>query len=72
MAELVNHGANGLLFRRGDASDLARWMTRAVQEKGLWERLAAALPRVPTTVESTARHLVVYSSLLGASHQRSA
>lgn len=64
MAELVADGVNGLHARCGDAGDLARTMIRAASEPGLWQRLAAAAPRVPTVEESLDRHLYLYAALL--------
>lgn len=72
MAELVNHDLNGLLFRRGDVADLTRWMTRAARDPGLWRRLAAAVPRIPSIAEVAARHMAVYSGLLSTTRRRSA
>lgn len=72
MAELVNHDLNGLLFRRGDVADLARWMTRAARDQGLWRRLAAAVPRIPSISEVATRHMAVYSGLLSTTRRRSA
>jgi glycosyltransferase involved in cell wall biosynthesis len=59
-------GAGGLLFRRGDAADLARAMRRAAEEEGLWQRLAATVPPVPTMENAADRHLALYGALLCA------
>lgn len=64
MAEMVQDGVNGLHARLGDGGDLARVMVRAASEPGLWQRLAAAAPRVPTVRESLDRHLYLYAALL--------
>jgi len=40
MPELVRHNANGLLFKVGDATDLARQLQRLLDEPGLKDRLA--------------------------------
>ncbi|MEM6675088.1 MAG: glycosyltransferase [Planctomycetota bacterium] len=42
MAEFVRDGVDGLLFRLGDADDLAAAMARLVEEEGLLGRLSAA------------------------------
>lgn len=48
MAEKVRDGVDGLHFRAGSATDLARVLARAVDEPGLHERLSAAVrPPVP-------------------------
>jgi glycosyltransferase involved in cell wall biosynthesis len=39
MAELVQDGVNGFLFRMGDAADLARALMRFVSDPSLVERL---------------------------------
>jgi glycosyltransferase involved in cell wall biosynthesis len=64
MAELVRHGENGLLFRRGDAADLARMMLRAVGEPDLAERLVGRRPPVTTPAEAARRHAEIYRTLL--------
>jgi glycosyltransferase involved in cell wall biosynthesis len=64
MAEMVQDGVNGLHAVLGDSGDLARVMLRAATERGLWQRLAAAVPAVPTVRESLERHLHVYAALL--------
>jgi glycosyltransferase involved in cell wall biosynthesis len=46
MAELVEHGKSGLLFRIGDAADLRRQILRLRDEPGLLERLRAGIPPV--------------------------
>lgn len=63
MAESVQDNINGLHFRVANARDLARVMRRAMTEDGLWERLAAASPRVPTLRDCARQHLRVYSRL---------
>lgn len=50
LPELVEDGRNGLLFRAGDAADLARTLARLVDEHGLLDHLrrgAAATPVRP-------------------------
>lgn len=72
MAEAVRDGVDGLHFRAGDAADLARVMRRAADEPDLWERLAAALPAVPTIAGTAARHLSLYRGLIGGDAAASA
>jgi len=73
MAEAVRDGVDGLHVRAGDAADLARVMTRAMTEPGLWERLSANIPPVPTTEEVAARHIILYDELtMGGAGTRAA
>ncbi|MBX9635276.1 MAG: glycosyltransferase family 4 protein, partial [Magnetospirillum sp.] len=57
MAEAVIDGVSGLHFRPGDPRSLADAMRRAMGEEGLWERLLAGLPPVPTMAETAAAYL---------------
>lgn len=61
MAEAVLHNVSGLHFRAGDPRSLAEAMRRAMDEEGLWERLLAGLPTVPTIAETAAAHLDAYA-----------
>jgi glycosyltransferase involved in cell wall biosynthesis len=64
LAEEIEDGVNGLLFRPGDAADLAAKLRRLVDEPELRGRLAAHRQRVASIDESAARHLTIYESLL--------
>jgi len=64
MAEAVRDGVDGLHFRAGDSVDLARTMRRAIDEPGLWERLAGNIAPVPTIGDCAGEHLELYQSLL--------
>jgi glycosyltransferase involved in cell wall biosynthesis len=66
MAELVIPLRNGLTFRAGDATDLARQLGRLESEPGLVSRLSrGALETRVKTVEEDARELVSrFSSLV--------
>lgn len=66
LREMVRGGVNGLLFQRGDAGDLARTLRRATTEDGLWEKLAAGIPPVPSLAEAVDRHLALYNALMRA------
>jgi glycosyltransferase involved in cell wall biosynthesis len=72
MAELVDHGVDGLLFRYNDPADLARTMEMAASEEGLWDRLVSALPAVPAMAGVTARHMALYGELVMQPQKRSA
>lgn len=74
MAEMVDHGVNGLRFRPGDAADLRRTLRRLLDEPGLLERLRAGIPRQMTIEEDAAQLRELYLRHLQArptpSHQR--
>lgn len=63
MAEHVRDGVDGLHFRVGDSSDLATTMRRAASEDGLWERLHANAPSVPSVEQHRDRTLLEYERL---------
>lgn len=63
MAEAIRHDVDGLLFRPGDADDLAAQLRRLIDDPGLRERLAAAPKRVSTIEENAARHEELYQGL---------
>jgi len=65
MAEAIEHRVNGLLFKPGDASDLATQLRLLLDDSDLWQRLAEYPQRVASVEESTALHLDLYRSLLG-------
>ena len=64
MAEMVEDGVNGLLFRAGDATDLACTMRRAATERGLFQKLQRGLPDVPELNQSAAWHAEFYDEVL--------
>ena len=61
MAELVRDGENGLTVRPDDPTDLARIMSRAVEEFGLWRRLSAATTPPPSIDVTASRHIALFS-----------
>jgi glycosyltransferase involved in cell wall biosynthesis len=71
MAEAVTNGHDGLHFRTGDPTDLARAMRRAINETGLWECLSSNIARVPTVADSAAEHRSLYANLTTAASLRS-
>ena len=64
MAEAIDGGVNGLLFRPGDAADLAAQLRRLLEEPGLGRRLAAHPKQVSSIAENALRHLMLYESLV--------
>lgn len=60
LAERVTDDVDGIHFTRGDPYALAAVMLRAATEKGLWERLSAALPEPPSLAAMVAGFLDVY------------
>jgi glycosyltransferase involved in cell wall biosynthesis len=72
MAEMVDHGVNGFLFRRNDSADLAQTMKKAASDKGIWEQMVASLPAVPMMSDVTARHLALYGDLVTQTQKRTA
>lgn len=72
MAEMVADGVNGLHFQAGNPHALARVMRRALTEPGLWERLVAGLPVVPTLAEAVAAHRALYEALVAGAEASAA
>jgi glycosyltransferase involved in cell wall biosynthesis len=62
MAERVADGIDGLHFEMADPAALARTIRRAATEKGLWDRLAAALPAPPPREAMIEGYRAVYSA----------
>lgn len=63
MAEAVRHDVDGLLARPDDPVDLARTMARAIEEPGLWERLAAAAAPPPSVAAMASAHLALFDEI---------
>lgn len=51
LAEMIQHGKNGLLFEPGNSSDLAQQLSRLVSEEDLLQRLSAQA-RIPKSTRS--------------------
>jgi GT2 family glycosyltransferase/glycosyltransferase involved in cell wall biosynthesis len=66
--ELVEDGRNGLLFRAGDASDLARVLARLIHEPGLLARLGTARTPVRLISEDVRAVRSMYEAHLAARH----
>jgi glycosyltransferase involved in cell wall biosynthesis len=64
MAEKVTHDMNGLHFRAGDPMDLARTLRIATSTPGLWERLSAGIPAVPSMSDHMTKLAEIYKGLL--------
>jgi len=63
MAEMVRDGVDGLHARPGDPTQLARVMRRAIEEKGLWERLVEGIAPQPTISDCASAHLALFDRL---------
>jgi glycosyltransferase involved in cell wall biosynthesis len=72
MAELIVPEINGLVFRRGDANDLARLMARAVSEPQLWQRLRNGIPAVQTLASTADAYLQLFEQMHPALQRQSA
>jgi glycosyltransferase involved in cell wall biosynthesis len=68
MAEKVTDGVSGLHFRCGDPDSLAETMRRAVETKGLWDKLCRGVPRIQSMDEHVAKLTDLYRSLIDARH----
>lgn len=64
MAEAVQHGVNGLLFRPNDADDLAHQMGLLINDNAMLERLRVGCPPVRTVAEEADGLLALYTELL--------
>jgi len=64
MAELVEDGKNGLLFRVGDAADLRSKVEHLARNPSEVRRLAANVPRVKSSVEHAAAIESLYERVL--------
>lgn len=62
MAERVTHEADGLHFEIGSEIGLAQALRRAATEPGLWERLAANVPRPPSRDDMVRGFRAVYGT----------
>jgi len=72
LADLVEHGKNGLLFEMGNADDLARQLRKLAEEPELLNRLRAGIPEVRTIDENIGELLDIYARLTRAyaAHER--
>ncbi len=65
MAELVEHGKNGLLFNYDDANDLYCQLKRLIEEPDLLPRLRDGVPEVKTIDDEMRELMQYYANLLG-------
>jgi glycosyltransferase involved in cell wall biosynthesis len=70
LADLVQHGENGLLFEMGNAGDLAAQFRKLIEDPSLLDRLRAGIPEVRTMDNNVEELLETYSGLIH-SNQRS-
>jgi glycosyltransferase involved in cell wall biosynthesis len=64
LADLVEHGQNGLLFEMGNAKDLALQLRRLIEDPSLLNRLRAGISEVRTIDQDAEELLDTYSRLL--------
>jgi glycosyltransferase involved in cell wall biosynthesis len=64
MAEKVTHEVNGLHFSVRNAASLAATIQRAATTPGLWERLQAGIPAVPSMDDHVATLSEIYRTLM--------
>jgi glycosyltransferase involved in cell wall biosynthesis len=64
LADLVEHGKNGLLFEMGNANDLALQLRSLIDDPALLDRLRAGIAEVRTIDQDAGELLDIYSRLL--------
>jgi glycosyltransferase involved in cell wall biosynthesis len=64
MADLVQHGVNGLLFEVGNANDLRDKINSIINDRGLIEKLKKGIPDIKTIEEDAREMEVLYQRLL--------
>jgi glycosyltransferase involved in cell wall biosynthesis len=69
LAELVQHGVNGLLFRMGDAADLACQLQRLLDEPSLMEHLRSGIGQVRTFEQEATEVAQICYEVVGQAHQ---
>jgi glycosyltransferase involved in cell wall biosynthesis len=73
MAEKVAHGVNGLHFTVSNPASLAGTVRSAVNTPGLWERLAAGVPKIYAMDEHVSNLKRLYDGLIaqraGTAHE---
>lgn len=64
LAEVIEHGANGLLFKPNCSADLAQKLSRLINESGLLQRLKANSRRPKSTKKYVDELLHIWESVL--------
>lgn len=64
IAEVVQHGVNGLLFERKNVADLTRQLQRALDEPGLLARLSNEIPAMRTVDEEMSELFKVFEQVV--------
>jgi glycosyltransferase involved in cell wall biosynthesis len=64
MAEAVTHEVNGLLFERGDSTDLARQIKRIADEPALLSQLKAGIPSIKPIEDEAEQLEQIYFELI--------
>lgn len=64
VCETVAHGVSGLHFRTNDADDLARQISRVVEEPDLLRQLRQGIPAVKSISQSAQEMLAIYRQLI--------
>jgi glycosyltransferase involved in cell wall biosynthesis len=64
MAEKVKHDVNGIHAQVRNPHELAHALARAADTDGLWERLHAGVPQVPTAERAARAHVELYRELI--------
>jgi len=63
LADLVEHGKNGLVFEMGNAGDLAAQFRKLISDPSMLDRLRAGIPGVRTIDQNIGELLDIYSHL---------
>ena len=64
IAELVEHGKSGLLFKVGSTDDLRKQLRTIIEHPDLIDTLRSGIPRVKSSKEDAADTLALYQGLL--------
>lgn len=68
IAEFVEDEVSGLLFERGDVSDMTRQMRRIIEDPELLAQLRAGVPPVKTIEEEVLELTTIYEELVTGAH----
>jgi glycosyltransferase involved in cell wall biosynthesis len=70
MAELVQHGVNGLLFKMGNSGDLARQLKRVSDQPDLLESFRQNITPIKSTRQEMAELVQIYQSVVQGTDDR--